>query len=85
MASELDVLLDKVEDPALRADLKRQIDVLRGVLGWLGCWGGWGAGVAGVLGDKSVYTPGRMDVQPIDYSEPCGSLNASRASRTRLA
>lgn len=29
MASELDVLLDKVEDPALRADLKRQIDLLR--------------------------------------------------------
>jgi len=29
MASELDVLLDKVDDPALRADLKRQIDLLR--------------------------------------------------------
>ncbi|MGH9166208.1 MAG: DNA methyltransferase [Acidimicrobiales bacterium] len=29
MASELDVLLDKVEDPALRADLQRQIDLLR--------------------------------------------------------
>lgn len=29
MASELDVLLDKVEDPALRADLKRQVELLR--------------------------------------------------------
>lgn len=29
MASELDVLLDKVDDPALRADLKRQVDLLR--------------------------------------------------------
>ncbi|HUP86214.1 MAG TPA: DNA methyltransferase [Acidimicrobiales bacterium] len=29
MASELDVLLDKVEDPALRADLKRQVEILR--------------------------------------------------------
>src|SRR5436305_2612663 len=29
MASELDVLLDKVEDPALRADLKRQVDLVR--------------------------------------------------------
>lgn len=29
MASELDVLLDKVDDPALRADLKRQIALLR--------------------------------------------------------
>lgn len=30
MASELDVLLDKVDDPALRADLKRQVELLRG-------------------------------------------------------
>ncbi|MDQ3681135.1 MAG: hypothetical protein M3378_11490 [Actinomycetota bacterium] len=29
MDSELDVLLDKVDDPALRADLKRQVDLLR--------------------------------------------------------
>ncbi|MDQ3569833.1 MAG: site-specific DNA-methyltransferase [Actinomycetota bacterium] len=29
MASELDVLLDKVEDPTLRADLKRQVELLR--------------------------------------------------------
>lgn len=29
MASELDVLLDKVDDPVLRADLKRQITLLR--------------------------------------------------------
>ncbi len=29
MASELDVLLDKVDDPALRADLKRQVELLR--------------------------------------------------------
>ncbi len=29
MASELDVLLDKVEDPALRADLNRQVELLR--------------------------------------------------------
>jgi adenine-specific DNA-methyltransferase len=29
MASELDVLLDKVEDPALRADLRRQVGLLR--------------------------------------------------------
>lgn len=29
MASELDVLLDKVSDPALRADLKRQVELLR--------------------------------------------------------
>jgi adenine-specific DNA-methyltransferase len=29
MASELDVLLDKVDDPALRADLRRQVDLLR--------------------------------------------------------
>lgn len=29
MASELDVLLDKVADPALRADLKRQVGLLR--------------------------------------------------------
>src|SRR5437879_4916110 len=29
MASELDVLLDKVDDPALRADLKRQVGLLR--------------------------------------------------------
>lgn len=29
MASELDVLLEKVDDPALRADLKRQVELLR--------------------------------------------------------
>jgi adenine-specific DNA-methyltransferase len=29
MASELDVLLDKVDDSALRADLKRQVELLR--------------------------------------------------------
>ena len=29
MASELDILLDKVDDPALRADLKRQVELLR--------------------------------------------------------
>ena len=29
MASELDVLLDKVDDPALQADLKRQVELLR--------------------------------------------------------
>ena len=29
MASELDVLLDRVDDPALRADLRRQIELLR--------------------------------------------------------
>lgn len=29
MASELDVLVDKVDDPALKADLKRQIELLR--------------------------------------------------------
>ena len=29
MASELDILLDKVDDPALRADLKRQVEALR--------------------------------------------------------
>lgn len=29
MASELDVRLDKVENPALRADLKRQVELLR--------------------------------------------------------
>jgi adenine-specific DNA-methyltransferase len=29
MASELDVLLDKVDDPVLRADLKRQVELLR--------------------------------------------------------
>lgn len=29
MASELDVLLDKIHDPALRADLKRQVELLR--------------------------------------------------------
>ncbi|MGQ0618070.1 MAG: hypothetical protein ACT4PW_13960, partial [Acidimicrobiia bacterium] len=29
MANELDVLLDKVDDPALRADLKRQVELLR--------------------------------------------------------
>jgi adenine-specific DNA-methyltransferase len=29
VASELDVLLDKVDDPALRADLKRQVELLR--------------------------------------------------------
>lgn len=29
MASELDILLDKVDDPALRADLNRQVELLR--------------------------------------------------------
>src|SRR5581483_6609685 len=29
MASELDVLLDKIDDPTLRADLRRQVDLLR--------------------------------------------------------
>lgn len=29
MASELDVLLDKVDDPTLRAGLKRQVGLLR--------------------------------------------------------
>ncbi len=29
MASELDVLLDKVDDPVLRGDLRRQVDLLR--------------------------------------------------------
>lgn len=29
MASELDVLLDRVDDPVLKADLKRQVDLLR--------------------------------------------------------
>jgi hypothetical protein len=29
MAHELDVLLNRVEDPVLRADLKRQVDLRR--------------------------------------------------------